>query len=137
MRPAAILQMRGASAASSGSVAISAQSVEDVVADPANATASYTLSTTGEVVDHDGVTLETWLLSGVVADYQVRATLASGTSMSAGTVGSWLALSSSRTWSQTRTTVGTRSGTLTIEIRDVATSTIIDSASVTITAEVL
>lgn len=70
-----------------------------------------------------------WLKTGVVGDYQIRATLTSGTSPS-GTVGSWLALSSTQTWS-----VSAPSGTqvvteLLFEIRDAATSAVLDSATV-------
>ena len=70
-----------------------------------------------------------WLKTGVVGDYQIRATLTSGPSPT-GTVGSWLALSTTRTWSASAPS-GTQTITeLLFEIRDAATSAVLDSATV-------
>lgn len=49
--------------------------------------------------------------------YEVRATVTAG-ALSSGTTGTWLALTTTRTWSVQRTTNGTSSCTMTIEIRN-------------------
>lgn len=78
-----------------------------------------------------------WLLSGSNSDYEVRATENVGT-VTSGTVGSWLALSSNREWIITATSlvVEYNSCELLIEIRLVSTGVVQDSAVITLTAEV-
>lgn len=66
-------------------------------------------------------------------NYDVRATLVSGDTPS-GTLNSWLPLSSSRSWSLTAV-ADAYACTLTIEIRDAATQTIRDTASVYLEVE--
>lgn len=61
--------------------------------------------------------------------FEVRATLNSG-SLDAGTTGSWLALSTSRTWS----TGAGNTANLTIEIRRASDSTVLDSATIDLDA---
>jgi hypothetical protein len=119
-----------------GTVAISNQYV--LMFDASSATAGYRL-------DSDGAAYQTvfsgayvaiggeWLLSGSAADYEARATKVSGTTPS-GTLGSWLALSSDRTWSLT-TTAGNASCVLTIEIRNATTLAVLDTATITLEAE--
>jgi hypothetical protein len=104
---------------------------------PANASATYTLTNTG-AEQATGVASGTWLVTGTVADYEVRATLNSG-ALTSGTVGSWLSLSTSRSWNVTRTddAAGTTSASMLVEIRVAATTTVIDSATVDFTARVL
>lgn len=70
-----------------------------------------------------------WRVRGVSADYEVRATLNSG-SLDAGSsaTGTWLALTSSRSWF--RDTDGNAS--LTIEIRDASSLAVLASANVTL-----
>lgn len=82
------------------------------------------------VVQATGISDYTWLLIGAVADYQVRATKTSGTSPS-GTLATWLGLGTSRAWTLSGTGVTCN---LTVEIRDVATSTVQATASITLTA---
>lgn len=65
--------------------------------------------------------------------YEVRATATSGT-VSTGTVGSWLALSSSRTWSVSRSGAGSKACTLLIEIRTEGVT--VYSGSITLRATV-
>lgn len=67
----------------------------------------------------------TWLENGASANYECHCAVSSG-SLSSGTTGSWLSLSSSRTWS----TNG--SATLTVQLRDAHTSTVLDSCTVTL-----
>ena len=77
----------------------------------------------------------TWYSGGTPtgSDWEIRATLSSGTTPSGPTLGSWHALSSSRTWSHTASS-GTNSCSLSVDIRDTATSTIQDTCTVNITA---
>jgi hypothetical protein len=78
-----------------------------------------------------------WLRGGLSSGYEARATLNSGT-LSSGTTGAWLVLSTTRSWScaATRGSTGSSSQTanLTIEIRSVATGLVLDSATITLTA---
>lgn len=56
-----------------------------------------------------------WAAAGFPGGY-IRVTLNSGTAPTTGTTGSWLALSSARSWSWQRATVGTTNANITIEI---------------------
>lgn len=109
--------------------------------DPSDAVAGYRLLTSGEEEAGTGTnfvsytSVGTWLLAGAAGDYEVRATLDSG-AITSGTTGTWLALSASYAWEVLRTSVGTTTAELTIEIRDAATLEVLDTASVTLTAEV-
>lgn len=99
----------------------------------AGAVASYSIGTDG-YVRINGVPFGTWLKSGLAAAYDVHATVVSG-SVSSGTTGSWLPLTSTQTWSRNRATVGLNSVTLFIEIALTGTTVALDSATVTIEAE--
>lgn len=70
-------------------------------------------------------------------DYDCQATLNSGT-LDGGSdaTGSWLSLSTTRTWEVTRTNVGANSANLTIEIRDATTLAVLDSGTINLTATV-
>jgi hypothetical protein len=87
------------------------------------------LTNTG-LVQATGISDYTWLLIGAVGDYQVRTTKTSGTSPS-GTLATWLGLGTSRAWTLSGTGVTCN---LTVEIRDVATSTVQATAYITLTA---
>jgi hypothetical protein len=76
----------------------------------------------GEEVEQDTFV---WLTNGAASNYAVHATLNSGT-LSSGTTGSWLSMSSSRSWE----TNG--SANLTIKIRDAHTLTELDSCTVSL-----
>jgi len=72
-----------------------------------------------------------------MADYEIRATLESGTVNSpSDATGSWLSLSSDRLWNINRTSIGSNSATLTIEIRHAASGVIKDTATLVISATV-
>jgi hypothetical protein len=78
----------------------------------------------------------TWMLAGVVADYEIRATVISGSNPTAGdALNTWLSLSSDREW---RYQVSGRGkfiqGTIKFEIRDTSTSTVQDECNVLFTA---
>jgi hypothetical protein len=103
-------------------------------------TATYTLESDGDVITATtpggSVDAGDWIVpkASAPSDYEVRATLVSGT-LSTGTTGSWLALSSNRSWTLTRVVVGVADQVeLTIEIRKGSGATLA-SATVTLDAE--
>jgi len=103
-------------------------------------TATYTLESDGDVVtattDGGSVDAGDWIdpKAAAPSDYEVQATLNAGT-LTSGTTGSWLALSSNRSWTLTRATVGTATQVdLTIEIRR-GSGAVLASANVTLDAE--
>jgi hypothetical protein len=103
-------------------------------------TATYTLESDGDVVtattDGGSVDAGDWISPKAAApsDYEVQATLVGGT-LSTGTTGSWLALTSNRSWTLQRVTVGAADQVdLTIEIRKGSGATLA-SATVTLDAE--
>ena len=104
--------------------------------------ASYTLESDGDVVATTTLFGASdqgdWVDPKAAAPgtYEVRATLNSGT-LTSGTTGSWLALTSNRSWTLTQESVGAADQVdLTIEIRKGAGATLA-SASVTLDAEVI
>ena len=121
-------------------VSIGDEIIVDVTVAPTNASAGYSLTSAGVIneitVSGGTVSLGNWITPTVFAGaaYEVRATEVSGT-VSTGTVGSWLALSSTRTWTRARVVAGSDSVVLTIEIRLAASGAVLDSATVTLTAE--
>lgn len=69
--------------------------------------------------------------------YYVRATLIGG-SFSSGTTGTWLALTSNRTWNVTQSGAGTQTANATFEIAsDAAGTNVVASANIILTADVL
>ena len=103
-------------------------------------TATYTLESDGDVMSATtgggSVDEGDWIdpKASAPSDYEVQATLNSGT-LTSGTTGSWLALTSNRSWSLQRVTVGAADTVdLTIEIRKGSGATLA-SATVTLDAE--
>ena len=70
-----------------------------------------------------------------VGDYEVRATLVSGNTPSGSALSTWLVLSSDRTWQLSASPGNLLACTLTIEIRDTATSTVRATATVNLEAD--
>ncbi len=103
---------------------------------PNSASVSYTLNTNGNVsTESDGV-IGQWIVPQVgMGSYEARATLNSG-SVTSGTTGSYLALSSTRAWGILRSSVGNTSAGLTIEIRRIGSATVLATATVTLSANV-
>lgn len=99
-------------------------------------TAEYEVRSNGNVVNHNNTVLERWHQSPFMgSSYEVRATLSSGSTPS-GTLGSWLALSSNRSWSVTDSIDEGVDVTcvLLVEIGLAGTSTALDSATITLSA---
>ena len=73
----------------------------------------------------------TQIFPGAGTDYHVKMTVTAGTSPGTGTVGSWLACTSDRTWTWTRVIIGTTSATVTIEIsEDAGATTLLSKAGI-------
>lgn len=120
-------------------VSINDATVSHTVNNSGTAQAGYVIDSDGQVYRNVGGTLtaiDTWLDSGLNSDFEVRATLASGDTPT-GTLNTWQACSSDRSWSVSATGGGgaVKSCVLTIELRDAASpNTVRDSASITLTA---
>jgi hypothetical protein len=143
MMPFKILRMRPAAAGGGGGamVAITDQYLEGQGNAVIAKTVSYRIMTDGKVYmgvsrntngQMDYTELETWLLSGVVANYQVKATVTSGTLTSG--VTTWQSCSTLNEWFVTADPGNTKTTYITVEIRDTATSTVRDSAAVVLAA---
>ena len=103
-------------------------------------TATYTLESDGDVMSDSTifgpVDEGDWITpkANAPSDYEVQATLNAGT-LTSGTTGSWLALTSNRSWTLTQATVGAATQVdLTIEIRKGSGATLA-SATITLEAE--
>ncbi len=137
--------MVGPAGASGGGVTITlagSYNVNNMEIDPSNAYAEFRLES-----DNDIITVEfsgdvdngDWMVprgGAPSSGYEVRCTVNSGTTPAGSATGSWLALSSDRFWSLSRTNIGTVTCNLTIEIRDAVSLVVLDSCTVVLTATV-
>ena len=104
-------------------------------------TASFRLNTDRSAyqgIDGAFSALYAWCAAnGTPANYEVRASLVSGSTPGGDSVGSWLALSSSRTWSATDALADASPNViaLTIEIRRATGTLTLDSCTVTLSAD--
>lgn len=105
------------------------------------ATAAYRLGSDGIVYGGENggyYFIENWITpqSGM-ADYEALATVTSGT-LSSGTAGTWLNLGTTQTWTRTKggASSGTSTVTFTVQIRKVGTTTVLDTATITLGATV-
>lgn len=114
--------------------------VSEIRVSPANAQATYRLNLSGKLqkVTNSGGTVDLgdWCLPGADASlYECFATLNSGV-LTSGTTGSWLALTSTRSWTcQVAPGPGTQDADLTVKIRAVGTTTDITTSHVILHAE--
>lgn len=107
----------------------------------ADTTAHYELQSDGDV-ERSGATHGSTTDAGdwvspktaAGANYECRVTVNSGT-LTSGTEDTWLALSSTRTWSVTTSGAGTNNVNMTVEIRHAGTTAVLDSATIDMTAE--
>lgn len=119
----------------------STQSASRSVTDPSNANAGWRFNADGTVDRRQG----SWSYNhdwcdptgGTPGDdFEIRCTVDSGSTPTGSSTGSWLSLASTCSWSLSQTSVGSKTASLTIEIRDVATETLQDSQTYAISAEV-
>lgn len=125
-------------------VACTPDSFSQVAFSPSSATVSFTFQRDGDLVvsgiPNPLIDADDWITprsATVGDDYEIRVTLDSGVSLDSGTVGSWLALSSNRTWTQTRVSTGNDVSNITIEIRRAASGSVLLSKAVSVTASVI
>lgn len=83
----------------------------------------------GTTRNQNNAILETWLVTGAVSDYEIRATQQAGSSP-VGTFNTWLALP--QTWSLSVAAGAEDSATFLIEIRDATSHVVLDSATITL-----
>lgn len=104
----------------------------------ATATAGYRINSNG--FDYEGIngtfsTLNQWVTpTSAGGNYEVFATVSSG-SVTSGTTGSWVATSGNPTWTRDRTTIGTNTCVLSMQVRATGSGTVLDTWTVTLEAE--
>jgi hypothetical protein len=130
-----------ASLPSGPKVALQGATLNDSSLSPDDAEVGYRISSTGVEQSYTGTgvpysTIDTWLLSGAAADYECRLTW-TGDTPGGSAISTWLACSTTRSWTiiDTTTVGGGLSGSGTIEIRSVATSQVMASASLSLSAD--
>lgn len=114
MRPIAILRAIGGKAVQlvNESILVSTVSV--------NAVGTFSLTNAGGASGNGTHAFSyNWLLGGLASSYEARATLQGSTTLAASgsALSTWLALSSNRAWSYTKSGVGEDVASLLIEIR--------------------
>lgn len=67
--------------------------------------------------------------------YEIRATVASGLSVTGSATASWLALTADRAWTLTRILTGIHESVLTVEVRRASDGVVMDSATITLYLE--
>lgn len=116
--------------------------LQDISATPTDAEVGYRLTSGGEEQSKEGISasyskIRDYIDYGVASDFECRLTVNSGTAPSGDLTGTWLACSTTRTWTLTDTSSGGGpiTNNCTIEIRDAVTEDLLDSATVTMSVE--
>ncbi len=106
------------------------------VVDPADASANFTLNSNGTTVA-TGAAPPNWIspVSGAGL-FEARMTLTSGAFTSGPASGTWNQLNVNRTWNVTRTLIGLDQAIATLDIREISSGVIRDTATITISADV-
>jgi hypothetical protein len=136
------MALMGAGGSAPVTISITDQNISDV---DATAAYAYYFLTAGGLVQSSTqsggsspTTLETWCTpTSAAANYEVFIDVTSGALSGGSGSGSWLALSSTRNWYVDNTVSGTFNECIfTVEIRQIGTTTVLDSATITLYAEV-
>lgn len=104
-------------------------------------TARYYVDSDGYIYTKQGtaaiVQQEQWLLAGANSDYEVRFTQTGSTGSGSlnGSLSTWLGLGTDREINTTTTLGNTYETTVTVEIREVASGTVLGSADITLTSD--
>lgn len=121
-------------------ITIADRTVDHSVTTPTNAEAGYQLESDGDIADGQGGIFSDvgdWIVpkAAAGASWECRATIISGT-FDTGTAGTWLALSSNRTWTKARTSdvPGTNTVSFTLEIRHAVSLKVYASKTITLNA---
>lgn len=128
----------GGAVGGSGSVTLNNATVDQQFAG-GSASASWRIDSDGQVYTgfNGSYGAEYVWTSDAVANYEVRATVTGGSTPTGSATATWLACSSDRDWTVTDTTYDEiiKQSNLTIEVRDVATSTVRATCYVDLYAE--
>lgn len=121
-------------------VQLTGGTVTAIAISPNDATAGYQLTSGGaaqQLVNGVASTLYNWLLSGSASDFDVFATLNSGT-LTSGTTGSWLNMGTTRSWTVQRTVnaAGVNSANITLQLRPAGGGATLATAVIQLNAEV-
>ena len=138
--------MSGAVAAASAAAGIvvslsATYTVSDSTVSPTNANSRLQLTSGGDInsikITGGTTDLGDWIApkSAAGGNFEARSTLTSGSLSSDPSAGSWVALSSSLTWSRQQTTNGTSQAIFTLEIRNATSGVTLASSTVTLNAE--
>lgn len=118
-----------------GAVSLASLTASAEAFDPATATASYSLASTG-VRSASGLSNANWINPAVgMGDFEVLATVQSGT-LSSGLTGSYLPLSATRTWTRQRSGVGTSTCIIRIQVRRISDAVQVADVTITLQATV-
>ena len=102
----------------------------------ATVSATYTVNNDGGVRNHNGTLLETWNSTpGTVGSYEVRAILSSGNTPSGSALSTFLNCGGSQGWSLVASPGSSLTCVLSVSIRDATTLTVLDTATISLTAE--
>ena len=119
-------------------ISITNQNIYSASSSSSPSTAGYTLNADGLVYKIEEATsaqVEQWVAPAARAiDYEAKVTMISG-ALTSGTVGSWLPLSTTRTWTRVAARFAYQTCTFTVEIRRAGVGTILDSATVILAAD--
>ena len=120
-------------------ITIGDQTVQDITGGGASANAEYRLGADGVIYTRTGTgaytSIGNWCTpTSLASGFEVYATPTTGTP-SFGTTGSWLALASAQTWAVSASIGSSKFCTLTIDIRRTGSSTVLDSATISLEAD--
>lgn len=102
---------------------------------PNSAYVQYSILDNGYVTS-TGNSSQQWAFpTSAASNFEVYATLASG-SVTSGTFNTWLSLGTSRDWTCLQTSVGTESAQISLQVRKIGTTTVLDTWTVDLDATV-
>jgi hypothetical protein len=135
MRTLLMKAAAGGGGGGGGGPTISLSNVSATISGTSTVSATYSVRSDG-TVQTNGSFFENWISDPASAgNYEVQAVLSSGDTPS-GTLGSYLALTSNRTWTLTNPISGTtKACVLTVTIRKTGTATVLATATITMSAE--
>jgi hypothetical protein len=120
-------------------ITLTDQYINDFSGGARNATTGYRLTSGGvaqALIYNTYYTLETWCTpTGEAVNYEVLVNNVTGSGLSSGTVGSWIALSTTRTWTLVATPGNGELTSFDVSIRRAGTTTVIDTATITLESD--
>jgi hypothetical protein len=125
------------SAGDPATISITNQNVADFTGGARTATAGYRLTSAGiaqTLVNATYTTVETWCVpTSEAVNYEVFVTVSGN--LDFGPTGSWTSLSTTQTWYNQASVGNSSIGTLTVEIRRTGTTTVLDTATISLEAD--